>query len=74
MKEKEQRIIQEIANEEGLRYTEAFECVQSQFDFVKQTMAKGEFEAVHLPYFGKFWVDPRRVENINSKKNGKSEQ
>lgn len=30
--------------------------IRSQFEFVKDTMEEGEFEAVHLHYFGKFGV------------------
>jgi|TARA_B110000091_G_C13657424_1_gene408092 hypothetical protein len=31
-------------------------------------MKKGKFEMVRLPYFGKFSVNPRRVEHINKLK------
>jgi nucleoid DNA-binding protein len=67
MKDKEKRIIQEIANEEGVKFSQAEECVESQFDFAKSIVSKGEFESVHLPYFGKLWVDPRRVKKVNEK-------
>lgn len=63
------RIIQEIANEEGIKYSEAEECVRAQFDFARDTIAEGSFEGACLPYFGKLWVDPRRVEHLNNSHN-----
>ena len=34
-------------------------------------MKEGKFETIRLPYFGKFSVNPNRVEYINKKKNEK---
>lgn len=68
MDEESYKLIQEIAYEEDITFTQAKECVEAEFDFTKKVIAKGEFECVGLPYFGKFWVDPRRVEHLNNKK------
>ena len=40
------------------------EIVEYQFKFVTQTMKKGKFETVRLPYFGKFTVKRKRLEYI----------
>jgi hypothetical protein len=42
--------------------------VTSQFKYVAKIMADGSFDAVRLPYFGKFHSKPSRRKNIN--KNG----
>tara|TARA_R110000787_G_scaffold85871_1_gene182891 strand:- start:1203 stop:1367 length:165 start_codon:yes stop_codon:yes gene_type:complete len=44
------------------------EIINHQFKFVEKVMKKGKFEMVRLPYFGKFSVNPRRVEHINKLK------
>lgn len=38
--------------------------VRSQFEFVKDTMEEGEFESVHLHYFGKFCIKPNRLKML----------
>lgn len=61
----EEKIIQEIAKELGISPNLVLKIVKSQFEFVKVTMEKGEFETVRLPYLGKFHVKPYRLQKIN---------
>ena len=42
--------------------------INSQFDFTSKIMAKGDFETIRLPYFGKFTVNKNRVKHINKLK------
>ena len=43
------------------------EIVFYQFKFVKDVMKKGKFEAVRLPYLGKFHVNPGRLKHLNER-------
>lgn len=61
----EERIHQEIAKELGVSPSLVQKMVRTQFEFVKTTMEKGEFETVRLPYFGKFMVKPYRLQKVN---------
>ena len=45
------------------------EIINSQFHYVSKIMAKGDFETIKLPYFGKFTVNENRVKHINRLKN-----
>jgi nucleoid DNA-binding protein len=65
MVQEEERINQEIAKELGISPSLVQKMVRSQFEFVKTTMEKGEFETVRLPYFGKFMVKPYRLQKVN---------
>jgi nucleoid DNA-binding protein len=61
----EEKIIQEVAKELGISQSIAQKIVRSQFQYVRKTMEKGEFETVKLPYFGKFHVKPYRLQKVN---------
>jgi len=39
--------------------------VRSEFKFIADTMSEGNFESVHLQYFGKIAVKPNRLKTIN---------
>lgn len=43
------------------------EIVFYQFKFVKDVMKRGKFEAVRLPYLGKFHVNPGRLKHLNER-------
>ena len=43
------------------------EIVFYQFNFVKDVMKRGKFEAVRLPYLGKFHVNPGRLKHLNER-------
>mgnify|MGYP003627826427 FL=1 len=61
-------IIQILATKHNLPLQKVEEIINHQFKFVEKIMKKGKFEMVRLPYFGKFSVNPRRVEHINKLK------
>jgi hypothetical protein len=42
------------------------EIVEFQFKFTAQVIKKGEFEAVRLPYFGKFSAKKGRIKHIQN--------
>jgi len=61
-------IVYYLANKYDLPLSKVEEIVEYQFKYVMNIMKKGDFEAIRLPYFGKFSVNPKRVEHINKKK------
>lgn len=58
-------IIQRLATKYNLPLHVIEEAVYSQFAFVSSTIRKGKFEAVRLPYFGKFHVRRGRIDYLN---------
>jgi nucleoid DNA-binding protein len=60
-----QEVIKEIQAELGGSMQEIESVVESQFDFIKQTMERGLFDSVRLPYFGRFKVNPYRLRRLN---------
>ena len=65
-------IIQVLATKYNLSLKKVEDIVNHQFKFVKETIQKGDFDSVRLPYFGRFSVNPKRVEYINKLKNESS--
>ena len=63
-------IIKILATKYKLPLKEVEQMINYQFKFVSKIMKKGKFEAVRLPYFGKFSVNKKRVDYINKLKNG----
>lgn len=61
----EERITQEIAKELGISPNLVQKIVKSQFEFVRKTMEKGEFETIRLAFFGKWMVKPYRLQKVN---------
>ena len=61
-------IIQILATKYNLPLQKVEDIVNSQFKFVEKIMKEGNFESIRLPYFGKFSVNPKRVEHINKLK------
>ena len=62
----EKEIIKTLAAKYNLTNEQVEEAVFSQFKFVGSLIRKGEFEAVRLPYLGKFHVRKERLEYLNS--------
>ena len=58
-------IIYALATKYNLPISKVEEIVTFQFKFVKSIMAKGDFEAIRLPYFGKFSAKKERIKYIN---------
>ena len=63
-------IIQTLATKYKLPLKEIEQMINYQFKFVSKIMKTGNFDAVRLPYFGKFSAKKKRIEYINKLKNG----
>ena len=57
-------LIYALATKYNLPISKIEEIVTYQFKFVKKVMQKGEFEAIRLPYFGKFSAKKERIKHI----------
>ena len=71
MAKNKEEIIYMLATKYNLPIKIITEIVNYQFKYVTKIMTEGNFETVRLPYFGKFSVNPKRVEYINKKKSEK---
>lgn len=69
MSKGKKEIIQILATKYNLPLEKVDSIVTSQFKYVAKVMGDGTFDAVRLPYFGKFSSKKSRRDNIN-KKNG----
>lgn len=58
-------IVQILATKYNLPLERVNAVTSHQFKFVAKTMAEGNFDAVRLPYFGKFHAKPERIKRIN---------
>lgn len=58
-------ICEDIVEENGGTLDEVENIVESQFEFLRTTMEKGDFSQVRFPYLGKFYVKPHRVYKLN---------
>ena len=63
-------IIYFLANKYNLPLSKIEQIVNYQFKYVEKIMKEGKFETIRLPYFGKFSVNPKRIEYINKLKDG----
>lgn len=64
-------IVKKLAAKYNLDEEVVEKIIRSQFNFVANTMQVGEFQSVHLHYFGKFACKPNRIkhfEKINASK------
>jgi len=68
MSKGKKEIIQILATKYNLPLEKVDSIVTSQFKYVAKIMGDGNFDAIRLPYFGKFYSKPSRRENIS--KNG----
>ena len=59
-------IIKQLSNKHDLPEEKIEEAVYHQFKFVKKIMKKGDFESVRLRRFGKFHVNPKRLEKLQN--------
>ena len=58
-------ICNEIVEENGGSLDEIENIVESQFEFLRKTMERGDFSQVRMPYLGKFYVKPQRLYKLN---------
>lgn len=63
-------LIQKLATKHNLPLSKIEEIVNYQFRFVSNIIKEGKFDAVRLPYFGKFSVKKGRLQHIQNKKDG----
>ena len=63
----EKTLIQKLSMKYNLPIQKIEEIVFYQFKFVKDVMKRGKFEAVRLPYLGKFHVNPGRLKHLNER-------
>ena len=68
MSKNKEEIIYMLATKYNLPIKKVTEIVNYQFKYVTKIMAKGKFESIRLPYFGKFSVKPGRLAYIQNKK------
>ena len=69
MVKNKEELIYALATKYNLPISKVEEIVNYQFKFVKKVMQKGNFEAVRLPYFGKFSAKKERIKHITNLKN-----
>lgn len=69
MQRNKKLIIYYLANKYDMPLSKIEKIINHQFKYIEKIMKKGDFETIRLPYFGKFSVNPKRVEYINKKKN-----
>ena len=60
-----QKVIKEIQQELGGDVSQIESVVESQFEYVAYTISKGLFNSIRLPYFGRFKVNPYRLQKLN---------
>jgi nucleoid DNA-binding protein len=58
-------IIQILATKYNLPLEKVEKIVNSQFKYVAKVMAEGNFDAIRLPYFGKFYSKKERRDILN---------
>ena len=63
-------LIQKLATKHNLPLSKIEEIANYQFRFVSNIIKEGKFDAVRLPYFGKFSVKKGRLQHIQNKKDG----
>jgi len=55
----------EVSKEQKVPYEQVISIVENTSLYIKHVMENSGFEIVHLPYFGKFKVNPNRLKYYN---------
>ena len=63
----EKTILISLASKYNLPISKVQEAVYHQFKYTSKVIREGKFEAVRLPYFGKFHVNPGRLKHLNER-------
>jgi nucleoid DNA-binding protein len=71
---KEKIIIQKLASKFNLPLAKVEEIIYHQFKYVAKVIKNGDFQAVRLPYFGKFHAKKTRIAYLNELKRKKNER
>ena len=66
-------IIKQMSNKYDIDEDLISEAVYHQFKFVTKVMKRGKFESVRVRKFGKFHVNPKRIEYLNDAKRRKEQ-
>lgn len=66
-------LIQQIAKKYGLLEKEVEDAVNHQFRYTRSVIRAGKFDAVRLPYFGVFRVNPERLKYLTKNKDKNKE-
>lgn len=59
-------IIKNIVETDGGSVAETTHIIEHCLKYVRKHIEKGEFSTIRLPYFGKFSVNPKRLQNLNN--------
>ena len=70
MSKNQKQIIQKLATKYNLPLKKVESIVMHQFKYVARIMEKGNFDAIRIPYFGKFSSNKKRREYITALKDG----
>lgn len=70
MSKNQKQIIQKLATKYNLPLKKVEDIVMHQFKYVARIMEKGNFDAVRIPYFGKFSSNKKRRDYITALKDG----
>lgn len=62
------KIIQQVAKEHKISVSLATKIIEYPFKFTRKVMGAGAFNAVMMPYLGKFLVKIKRLQNYNDRK------
>ena len=63
----EKAILINLASKYNLPISKVQEAVYHQFKYTGKIIRDGNFEAVRLPYLGKFHVNPGRLKHLNER-------
>ena len=69
---KKEELIEQLADKYHISEDEAEKAVNSQFKFVAEKMASGNFPEIRLPYFGLFGAKESRIKHLNKSKQEKN--
>ena len=72
MTRNKKEIIHYLANKYNFPLQTIEKIISYQFKYVSKIMKEGNFEAIRLPYFGKFSVNPNRVKHLTALKKEKN--
>jgi hypothetical protein len=61
-------LARKISKEIGMPYEQTLSIIRSSIGYIIHVMKYSGFEAVKLPYLGKFMVKPKRLQYYNEKK------
>jgi|13_taG_2_1085334.scaffolds.fasta_scaffold00365_21 nucleoid DNA-binding protein len=60
-----EKLFKQLAEEYGTTTDEIRSIVESQFIFLRKTLEAGAFDSVRIPLFGRFHVNPYRLNKLN---------